>query len=72
MIPWAVHRSSGICLTSEENPGKPQLGESPWTMRPVIASNEVPYLQMRSVGLHSMSGIEKERKEGKDGWDNIY
>ena len=20
MIPWAVHRSAGICLTSEENP----------------------------------------------------
>ena len=27
MIPGAVHRSSGICLTAEENPGKPQLGD---------------------------------------------
>ena len=28
MIPGAVHRSPGICLTAEENPGKPQLGDS--------------------------------------------
>ena len=27
MIPGAVHRSSGICLTAEENPRKPQLGD---------------------------------------------
>ena len=26
MIPGAVHRSPGICLTAEENPGKLQLG----------------------------------------------
>ena len=25
MIPGAMHRSPGICLTAEENPGKPQL-----------------------------------------------
>ena len=27
MIPGAVHRSPGICLTVEENPGNPQLGD---------------------------------------------
>ena len=27
MIPGAVHISRGICLTAEENPGKPQLGD---------------------------------------------
>ena len=27
MIPGAVHRSPGICLKTEENPGKPQLGD---------------------------------------------
>ena len=26
MILGAVHRSPGICLAAEENPGKPQLG----------------------------------------------
>ena len=26
-ILWAVHRSPGICLTTEENPRKPQLGD---------------------------------------------
>ena len=28
MILGAVHRSPGICLTAEENPRKPQLGDS--------------------------------------------
>ena len=28
MIPGTVHRSPGICLTTEENSGKPQLGDS--------------------------------------------
>ena len=27
MMPGAVHRSPDICLTAEENPGKPQLGD---------------------------------------------
>ena len=27
MIPGAVHRSPGICLTAEENFGKSQLGD---------------------------------------------
>jgi hypothetical protein len=26
MIPGVVHRSPGICLTAEENPKKPQVG----------------------------------------------
>ena len=61
IIPWAVLRSHGICLTIEENPGKLQLGDSDvGAVRPVIASNGVPYLQMSSVGLHSSSGREKE------------
>ena len=29
-------------------------------VRPVIASNGVPYLQMRSVGSHSASGTDKK------------
>ena len=29
MILGAVHRSPGICLTAEENPRKPQLGDRP-------------------------------------------
>ena len=36
------------------------------TVLPVIASNGVPYLQMRSVGPHSTSGWAKEEIEGKD------
>ena len=62
MIPGAVH-SSGIYLTSEENPGTPQLGDShEEAVQPVIASNGVPFPQMRTVGPLSTSGREKELK----------
>ena len=27
IILWAVHKSTGICLTAEENPRKTQLGD---------------------------------------------
>ena len=56
MILGAVHRSPGICLIAEENPRKPQLG----AVRPGIALNGVPFLQMRSVGSQRTSGREKE------------
>jgi len=52
----AVHRSPGICLTAEENPRKPWRPSDEGAVRPVIASNGVTFLQMRSVGSHSMSG----------------
>ena len=64
MIPGAVHRSPGICLTAEENPARRPSDEG--AVRPVIASNWVPFLQLMSVGSHSTSGREKGRKEGKD------
>ena len=38
-------------------------------MRPVIASNEVPYIQMRSVGSHSTSGMKKEGTKEMTGWE---
>ena len=45
MIPGAVHRSPGICLTAEENPGKPQLGDRLMkVVQLVIVSNGVPFL----------------------------
>ena len=60
MIPWAVHSSPGICLRAEEK----ELGDRLMkAMRPAIASNGVPCLQMRSVGSHSSSGLEKEGKD---------
>ena len=48
----------------EKNPGKSQLGErlNEGAVRTVIASNGIPFLQMRSVGFHNTSG----RKDGKD------
>ena len=67
MILGAVYRFPGICLTAEENPRKPSARRSSdeGSVRPVIASNGVPFLQMRSVGSHSKSGREKEGN--KDG-----
>ena len=57
MIPGAVHRSPGICHTTVENSEKPQLGDRLMkTERPVIASNAVPYLQIRSVGVACQEG----------------
>ena len=62
--PGSVHISPGIYLMTEENPIKPQLGDHLMkAVRPVIASNGVPYLQIWSVGLHSMSEREKEGKK---------
>ena len=37
-------------------------------VRPVIASNGVPFLQMRLVGPHSTSGKEKEGNKEGYGW----
>ena len=62
--PGVVYRSPGIFLTAEENLGKSQLGDGLMkSMRPVIASNGIPYLQMRSIGPHSTPGREKEGKK---------
>ena len=59
--PAATHKYPGICLTTNENPGKPQLGDRLMkASRPVIDLNEVPYLQMSSVESHSTSGREME------------
>ena len=46
------NRFPGICLTTEENPGKLQLGNRRGQIvaLPVITSNGVPSLQMKSVG----------------------
>ena len=49
MVPGAVHRSAGIYLIAEENPGKPQLGDRLRNaVRPVIASNVDPFFEMTS------------------------
>ena len=59
-----VQRFSGIYLMVEETPGKPQLGERPKAVSPVITTNEVPQLLMRSAWSQS-----KKKKEGMEkGW----
>jgi hypothetical protein len=66
MILGAEHRSPGIYLTAEGDPVKLQLGDCLMkAVRPEIASNVIPCLQMRSVGSYSTSGREKKGK--KDG-----
>ena len=58
MILGAVHRSPGICLTSEEKNQKnsARRPSDEGAVRRVIASNGLPFLQIRSVGSHSTSG----------------
>jgi len=41
------------------------------TVRPVITSNGVPYLQMGSVGSHSISGRENEGNRVGFKWEEI-
>ena len=53
-----MHRSPGFCLTAEENPKKPQLGDR--LMKGLFPPNEVG-----SIAQHIMKG--EGRKEGKDG-----
>ena len=61
----------GICLTAEENPGKPQLGDClVKAVQPVIATNGITYLQMNSVGFYCSYGKNKKRK-GREG-SNYY
>ena len=62
MILRAVHRSPGICLMAEENISARRPSDEE-AVRPAIASNGVPSLQMRSVGTHSTLG--KAMKENK-------
>ena len=67
MIPGAAYRSSGICLTAEENTGKkPQLGDS----LGYATSHRLKwglFLPNEAVGLHSTSGREKKGKKERTG-----
>ena len=69
MIPGAVHRSPSICFTADENSGNPQLGDRPMqAVRPVFASNEIPFLQMRSQDrIAGQEGRRMERSKGRGG-----
>ena len=61
MILEVVQRPPGICLTAEENPRQPQLGDRLMEGRCDQSSPQMGSLStMRSVGLHSTSGREKE------------
>ena len=73
MILGAVHRSPGICLTAEENPRKPQLGDCPMKG---LCNQSSP--QMESFPLNEVGRIVQHvkegdgRKEGKDEEGTIF
>ena len=71
MILGAVHRSPGICLTAEENSKLQKTSakgpSDEGAVQPIIASNGVPFLQMRSIGSHSTPGREMEGKKRRVG-----
>ena len=54
----AVNRSPAFALQMRKTSARRPSDEG--TVRPVITSNGVPFLQMRSVGSHATSGREKE------------
>ena len=61
MIPRAVHRSPGICLTAEEYLGKPQLGDHLMKGLCYQSSPQMGYLilQIRSVGPTALQCITR-------------
>ena len=67
MIPGAAHRSPGICLTAEENPRKPKLGD-----RLMKGLCDLSPPQMGSFPLNEVARIaqyvrkEEGREEGMD------
>ena len=74
--PGTVLRSRSICFMTEVDPGIRQLGERLLkATRPVLVSNGVRYLQIKSVGSHSTSGRENEGKDvvgNKGSINNIF
>ena len=66
MIPEAVHRSPGICLTAEKNPGKPQLGDHLGCATiHCFKWGSFPPNEVGRIAQHTRKGEGK--KEGKDG-----
>ena len=63
MKPGTVHRSLGIYLKAQENPGKPHLGERMMVLRPVIASNEVPYSNSTKLQLLEILYFQKKKNK---------
>ena len=69
MIPEAVHRSPGICLTTEESPGKHQPADRQWR-KCDQSSSQMGCLTSkwrRQVRKVRQEGIRKERRK-RWGW----
>ena len=72
LIPGTLHRSSGIYLMAEENPGKPLLGDRLMkVVRPFMASNGVPCLEIKvdRIARHIREG--EGRTEGEAHVGNV-
>ena len=67
MVPGAIHRSPGICLTTEDNPGKLQIIDR---LMKRLCEQSSP--QMGSISSNEVSRVAQRvrkgegRKEGKD------
>ena len=64
MKPGTLYRSLEIHFTAEKTSDR---RPSDGAVGPFIDSNEVPYLQMISVGPHTTSGWVKEGKKERTG-----
>ena len=68
MIPRVVHRSPGICLPADKNPGKPQLGDRLMKGLRTQSSPQMSTIPPNEVGRiakHARKGVG--RIAGKDG-----
>ena len=63
MILRAVHRSPGICLTAEENPRKPQLGDRLMKGLCDLSSPQMGSLSSKWSQQDRTARQEGERKE---------
>ena len=65
IISGAVHRSPGICLTGEENPGKPQLGDRLSATSHHLKWGPTPPNEVGKIALHVRKRKWKERRIGQ-------
>ena len=62
MIPGALYRSLGICLTAKQNPGKPQLG---YRLMKAVRWGPLPLKEVGSIAQHMAEGMKGKKERIK-------
>jgi hypothetical protein len=75
LIPGAAHRSPGICLTTEENSGKPQLGDrrlKEYTTSHCLKWDPFPPNKVGRNAQHVRTSDVKKEGKGGEGSNMLY